>query len=42
MFRGLKLDSVEFFVFYFLSSLSYLLFMGIFFGSIVGEIDIED
>ena len=42
MFRGLKSDSVEFSLFYFLSSLSYLLFMGIFFGSVAGEIDSED
>ena len=42
MFRGLKSDSVEFYVLCFLSSLSYLLFMGIFFGSVAGEIDSED
>ena len=42
MFRGLKIDSVEFSIFCFLSSLSYFLFMGIFFGSVAGEIDSED
>ena len=34
--------SFLFFVFCFPSSLSYLLFMGIFFGSVAGEIDSKD
>ena len=42
MFRELESDSAEFFILCFLSSLSYLLFMGIFFGPVAGEIDSED